>query len=561
MPRLWFLWALSWLFFPHNIIADKTAVIAVKPPLITNNNIKINTKTTSKTIIKSGNPSAMVPRTPKASKDSSKSIVRKKMRYSLAIEDSLLRNGFPSEAQIGIVLQEVSKDSPTLAWKGNMNLIPASTQKLFTTWTAFETFGPEKTFATDLYITGEIQNGILKGDVIIKGNGDPSFASALLGKTWMADSVFSLWTEKLKQAGIKSVEGCVWADASYFDGEEPDAAGLWEDIGNYYGGLISGLCFRDNVYALELSSPIKVGAPINLISSKPNYTGIGRFDNQLFAGEANTGDSAYIYGYGLKTVRYLKGTYPAGRERFILKGTLPSPAWTCAMEWKLYLQTHGILIQQKPNSKPQLGKPSYSSCSDTVIEKLPELSTSFKNWKWIDSHKSPELTIILRHIHDKSDNNYAQQLCAVLGKEIKHKGNAVGCLEALQSSLAKKNLDLNEIHFRDGNGLSRYNWISPRQMTQFLVLASRHPKFLEYRSTLIGEENNPKKLERYGKNWSGSLWIKTGTLQGVYGLTGYLIPKSGHLQAFSILINHFNNSKMDMDSRVGELLNRWRENY
>ena len=104
------------------------------------------------------------------------------------------------------------------------------------------------------------------------------------------------WADAVKKAGIKRVEGCVVGDGSYLAEEGPHPAELWEDAGNYYAGMVSGLCFNDNLYAAEFSGAPSPGRPVTLRGTSPAHTGIERFDNRLLTAGPESRDSAFILG-------------------------------------------------------------------------------------------------------------------------------------------------------------------------------------------------------------------------------------------------------------------------
>ena len=105
--------------------------------------------------------------------------------------------------------------------------------------------------------------------------------------------------------------------------------------------------------------------------------------------------------------------------------------------------------------------------------------------------------------------------------------------------MARKGFDGRGINFRDGTGLSRYNWVTPEQTVHLLLTAYRSKSWPAFRASLVGAPGTEKKLERYGPGWTGRLAVKTGTLQGVASLAGYLKADSGRWLAFAVAANNF----------------------
>jgi D-alanyl-D-alanine carboxypeptidase/D-alanyl-D-alanine-endopeptidase (penicillin-binding protein 4) len=411
-------------------------------------------------------------------------------------------------------------------------MVPASTQKLFTTWAALAGLTPAFRCTTSFYYTGKVRDGVLKGDLIIQGRGDPAFASGFFGEKHGRDSIFSSWLSALKNAGIREIRGCVMADGSYMKTVSPNPHALWEDIGNYYGGITSGLCFNDNRYHIFFKGNNRPGQPVEFLRTEPEHTGIARFRNSVLTGPAGSRDLAYIFGSPLAAERELRGTYPAGKKKFSIKGSLPHPPWTCAMEFRDFLKSKGISFKT----------------TDPVCKDYKQNLLKNPKARWIEStltpvaqHVSPSLPDIIRHVNRRSDNMYAEQLLCLLSRESGKKGNYREGLEVLTEYFKKQGLNSTQLHFKDGSGLSRYNRVSALQVCRLLRLASKHKFFPHFRNSLKSVTNPNEDLAGLGKGWQDRLWIKTGTMDGVYALAGYLKTNTGKLVCFFIC---FNNSAM-----------------
>ncbi len=468
-----------------------------------------------------------------------------------AASPSAKENGFsfPKEAQVGYALVDpAAPDGEFLACRECMrNFTPGSTQKIFTTWIALELLGGDRAYSTELLKTGSLADGVLKGDVVIQGGGDPSFAGAQAGPGRTAPAVFGGWADALKQAGIRKIDGCVIGDGSFLEEEGPHPAELWEDAGNYYAGIVSGLCFNDNLFAAEFSGAASPGKAVALRGTAPRHSGIGRFDNRLITGPADSRDSAFFLGGFPSPVRLLRGSYPAGRMPFYLKGSLPNPAWTCAREFADFLAAKGIAVTgQGALCGDSLAMPNHAPSSGAVAIAGTRVA-------------SPPLRELLRIVNQRSDNNWAAQTLALIGKGTGRQANWRGGLEAVYGWLDMHGFDRKLVHLKDGNGLSRYNWIAPSQTARILAYAYRDPKFADFQATLAGAPGSESKLDRFGPGWDGRLYVKTGTLEGVSALAGYLRAKSGKWLAFSIAANNFEARNGDAQKYFAPLLKSWAE--
>jgi serine-type D-Ala-D-Ala carboxypeptidase/endopeptidase (penicillin-binding protein 4) len=462
----------------------------------------------------------------------------------------------PAGAMVGWAVRDAGNDSLLEGRSSDKNFTPASTQKLFTTWIALDLLGADKTFATELLQTGSLVDGQLHGDLIIKGGGDPSLGDSRLNPQQGPENVFATWTAALKKIGLKKITGCVRGDGSYLVEAGPHPASLWEDAGNYYAGIASGLSFNGNLYLANFSGAALAGKAIQFLGTSPIHTGIAHFKNYLVTGPTSGKDSAFILGGFPSAVREMRGTYPAGQMPFSIKGSLPNPAWTCAREFHDYLVSHGIT-----NSTAN------QSCGDSAylpnFSASPKLGTSTDNAMGVSvpgsQRVSAPLRELIRHTNQKSDNNYAAQLLALIGKEKGPSADWQGGLIKVNEYLDQHGFSKSEIHLKDGNGLSRYNWISPGQTALLLAYASRQKAFPDFQASLLGATatGTSASLDRYGRGWDGKLWVKTGTLEGVSTLAGYLKANSGRLITFAISVNNFDGKTSEMQKSFGLLLKDW----
>jgi serine-type D-Ala-D-Ala carboxypeptidase/endopeptidase (penicillin-binding protein 4) len=458
--------------------------------------------------------------------------------------------GFPREALVGWAVHDAATGKSLESYQGDMNFTPGSTQKLFTTWVALQTLGGGKTYATELFRAGEVDGDRLKGDLVIKGGGDPAFAGAQFGPEQGEEAVFAQWWQALQTSGIRRIDGCVIGDGTFLEEDGPHPAGLWEDAGNYYAGTVSGLSYHDNLYSLAFNGASAPGRSVVLQGASPSHTGIARFDNRLLTGPADGHDSAFILGGFPSPVRLLRGTFPAGRMPFAIKGSLPNPPWTCAREFRAYLAAKGILFTS----------PDDARCGDSLaFPNHPEVKTvaAIPGTR----HPSPPLRELLRIVNQKSDNNYAAQTLALLGKGTGRSGDWRGGLAAVYAYLDDHGFDRRLIHLKDGNGLSRYNWIAPSQTVRLLAYAYGQKDFPEFQATLLGAPGSTGKLARYGEGWEGRLYAKTGTLEGVCALAGYVKTASGRWLAFAIAANNFEAKSGDAQKYFAPLLKTWAAKY
>ena len=149
-------------------------------------------------------------------------------------------------AGISIVIGDAQNAKILAQYNSSMALTPASSQKLITTATALEILGDDYQFKTIIETDGKIENGILKGNLIIRGLGDPTLESKYFK---IQLNIAAKIVQKLKELQINTIHGNIRTDKSYFDASIP-RTWIWEDIGNYYGAVPNAINYRDNMYSL-----------------------------------------------------------------------------------------------------------------------------------------------------------------------------------------------------------------------------------------------------------------------------------------------------------------------
>ena len=147
-------------------------------------------------------------------------------------------------AQIGVTIESVDEGETLFALNEHKLFISASNMKLFTTAAALLNFGPTFHFKTAVYARGKIEKGVLEGDLIIKGSGDPSLAARFSGGD--SRSFFRAWADSLQAQGITQINGNIVGDASYFQSSALGYGWQWDDEPFWYSAQISALSFNDN---------------------------------------------------------------------------------------------------------------------------------------------------------------------------------------------------------------------------------------------------------------------------------------------------------------------------
>lgn len=376
------------------------------------------------------------------------------------------------------------------------SLVPSSCLKIVTTAAALQILGPESTFETDLEADGAIEDGVLKGNLVIRGGGDPCLGSDAMGSSW--EKQIEAWADAVCARGVKKIEGKVIGDASRWERALAAPSWEWEDLGNYYGAGACALSFHDNSYALFFKPGKKEGDEAAVIRTEPAVLKLN-FQNEIKTGPIGSGDRACIYGSEFSPVHHLRGTIPLGPSEFAIKGSIPDPANFCA----------GLLAQALEKRGVEVVNASIKGMGKGTI---------------LHTTNSPKLKEIVHRINQKSVNLYAEHLLKRIGEVMLKEGSTASGTRAVVDFWAKEQIDLEGFNMVDGSGLSRQNLITTRQLVSILAKMKTSAHFPVFLDSL------PKKNE--------TVRAKSGSMSLNRGYAGY----AGDI-AFAILVNGCTDSK------------------
>ena len=420
------------------------------------------------------------------------------------------------------------------------SLIPASTMKLFTTSTALEILGSEFKFETQLKYSGYIDsNGVLQGNLYIIGSGDPTFGSWRFGKSYEMETIFNEWLTKIKNNGIKKINGSVISDACIFEERVVPPTWLWGDIGNYYGSGVCGINCHENLYNIYFKPGNIIGDTAQVIRTEPAIPGM-KFVNYVTTYKRGSGDNVYIYGGPYRQQRILRGTVPIGPAEFKVKGSMPDPPLFCALSLKKFLETKGIIITKHANTARELKiKGQYKKVGTKTLAK----------------HFSPKLKDIVKKTNIKSINIFAESLFKTIGLNIKGEGSYEKAKEAMEEFWENKGVDLSGFDMNDGSGLSRSNCVTTYQLVNMLLKAKEFSTFEHFYTSLplAGESGSIRNLFN-GHFAQNNLRAKSGYMSGVRSYAGYVTNKEGHLVAFATIVNNYESTPYQMKRKLEKLM-------
>jgi serine-type D-Ala-D-Ala carboxypeptidase/endopeptidase (penicillin-binding protein 4) len=449
-----------------------------------------------------------------------------KLTINKTANDPALKNGAFGFYAINTKTGEVLASN-----NSNQSLIPASTLKAVTTATALQVFGSKHRFKTILLYTGQIDAaGVLNGNIIIKGGGDPTLGSGYFYAEHQRRDFLKLWVKAVQESGIKKVKGSVIADAGIFSGELVPEGWAWGDIGNYYGAGAVGISVFDNTYEIEFSTGSS-GEPAVIKKISPNIPYM-QLVSEVRA-DNTTSDNSCIFGGPNSCNRTIRGTIPADKKSFTVKGSIPDPPLLTATLFSEELINFGIQVSENP---------------------LAKVGRENKGTK-IHEQYSPSLDSIIYWINLKSNNSYAEHLINHLGLEKLKSGDTNSGTKALIDFWKSKGIDTSGMFITDGSGLSRSNGITAKQMAEILKVMAGSNEFTSFYNSLpIAGRTGSIAGSCKGTLAENNLRAKSGYLNRVRSYTGYVTNKSGHLIAFSMILNNYTCSASEAKTKLEKIM-------
>jgi serine-type D-Ala-D-Ala carboxypeptidase/endopeptidase (penicillin-binding protein 4) len=412
------------------------------------------------------------------------------------------------------------------------NFVPASNTKLFLAAAALEVLGPEFTYLTTLHGNGAISRGILEGDLVIRGSGDPTFGSRWHDGGGLA--VYRAWADSLRAAGISRISGDIVGDGRIFDDLPLGRGWNWDDEPNAYAAQIAGLSFNDNTvdFSLTARSP---GNPAS-VSWAHSSTGYVRVNNRT-ASISRDSSSVVRHRRSRTGNEFLFETrIPAGQQ---LTPTLSidDPAAYAAFILKEELVRQGIQVDGTARSIDR--RTPYAVISDTRLA----------------SRVSPPLSEIVHTINKRSNNHYAEQVLKTIGAvaPVRHvrteRGSSAMGLGRARFVWGTAGVDTTGLRLVDGSGLSRHNIVSPRSTADLLLyIFNEAPAELRnpfYASLPIGGVDGTLQGRFRHGSAHRNVRAKTGTLSGASALSGYVRSRRGDDLVFALMTNNYTAGAAD----------------
>jgi serine-type D-Ala-D-Ala carboxypeptidase/endopeptidase (penicillin-binding protein 4) len=425
-----------------------------------------------------------------------------------------------ADAQLGVEIFSLDRSEVLYEKNPSKLYMPASNNKILTAAVALTRLGPYYCFKTHILTDDPILDGVLKGNLIIAGFGDPSSSSRVPPK----DPFRALrdWAARMKQVGIHSISGNLLGDGSAFEETAYGRGWAWDDLPEGYAAPVSALQFNENLIWLEITPGLKEGtlASIKMDPLTTYFT----VANKVVTDAASKPARIEIARSRIDDSAVISGTIPLGTAAVTRAVAVQYPVRYYLSAFKHILNEEGIDV-----SNCEIGETGGSSLQS---------ASSF----WL--HTSPPLSELIAPIMKMSLNLGAETLVRALALELRGKGSFARGKEVVEETLGQMGIAKDGYSYADGSGLSRLNLISADALVRILKFMHQHPYFrCFYDALAIAGIDGTLATRMKRTKAENNVHAKTGTFANASALSGYVQTADGEMLAFSILANNYVASK------------------
>lgn len=426
------------------------------------------------------------------------------------VQEALTKAQLPAES-VAIVVQPVDGGVPIISHNAAKAMNPASVMKLVTTYAALEALTPAYRWKTEVYRNGTLNQGVLDGDLIIKGYGDPAL------------NITEFWRllQQVQQQGIRQVKGNLILDLSVYAPEVSQRPVLDDEPWRAYNANPSALLLNGRNTSFRFSVANTGNKPVVQISQEfelPQIRVINAM--QIRKGACNDWRSDLRYSI----------TPQADGVTVAFSGTLPDQCDERYLELSVLSDTQYVFFSFK-KLWAQLGG---QFNGQLVLAPATDANTLVTTWL------SPPLDSVVRDINKWSNNVMARQLLLTIALEAGFTpADEAGAVLALKQVLRQRGLQFPELVLENGSGLSRIERVSAEHLAELLVTAWQRPVMpvLMASMPILGLDGTTKK--RLAESASkGMAYLKTGSLEGVSSIAGYMQDMAGKRYVLVVIANH-----------------------
>lgn len=480
-------------------------------------------------------PAQIVVATPPASASATSATDRLQADLSAIFQTPQFERSFWS-----VLVRPVDSTDDLFSLNAAKLMMPGSTMKIVTAAVAAEVLGWNHQFETNVVSTAPIDDGVLRGDLVVIGGGDPSISER-------SDTPGTLQAiaRQVRDAGVRRIEGGIIGHDDLFDDNGFGNGWTLDNLPYGYSAAVSALEYNEGSVDLVVRAGDAAGDPV-AIQVRPSGSGL-RIDNQLVTVAESGAGMLTLHRLPGSSRLIVRGQIPARAAPFARTASVDNPTIFFASAFRAALIAEGVQVNGDAiDIDDFLAKPDLTGARTLV------------------SHKSPPLRQLVTSMMNVSQNQYAEALLKAVGASSALRRPTEGASAAragpqrAREVLGSWNIADDSYVIADGSGLSRYNYVTSDALVRILrrlhVDRVHAAAFVETLPVAGRDGTLAKRLA--GTPAEGKVKAKTGTLDHVRAIAGYVETAGGETLVFSIIANNFASPTSMIDSAADKALIR-----
>ena len=429
---------------------------------------------------------------------------------------ALLESAETEPALWAVFVRSLDTGDVLFAHHGDRLMMPASTMKIITLAVAAERLGWDYSYETRLLSAAAVVDGVLRGDLIVRGSGDPTINTRAGNGT----PAFDAWATTLLEAGITAIDGRVIGDDDLVEDATPGYGWSWGDLPYGYATPAGALHHHDNVALLTVRPGSGAGEDA-VIEVGPPTSGV-RVVNRVET-VAPDGETELTLKRMPDGALEVIGAVPASAAPVYRTASVQNPTAFFVRALKQTLKMWGIDVSGDAADLDEID----AAVVDDALRLLA-------------SHRSPPLSDIARTLMGVSQNLYAETLLRTLDQDRRPRTAEAG-RDVMRAVLESWGVNPSRVIIADGSGLSRYNYVTARTLVDVLQRMHDDPRHASpFLATLpVAAQSGTLATRLTGTAAAGNVHAKTGSMSNVRALAGYVTSGDGNVLAFAVLANNF----------------------
>ena len=428
-----------------------------------------------------------------------------------------------AHATWGVHVRSLDRGDTLFDHNGGKLMMPASNMKILTLAATAEQLGWDYQFKTTLETSAPVENGVLRGDLLVRGGGDPTISTR--GKR--EQQVFDEWAAALKAVGITAIDGRIVGDDQVFEDQGVGPGWSWDYLEAGYAAPVGALQYNDNTADVRITPAASAAEPAVVELAAGSGLTVVNHVRTIAAAPEGTRGSIDLQRRIDRPEIVVSGTIAVGAEAVSRTVAVLNPTLFFAQSLKDALIARGVMVA------------GAAVDSDDIAPEL--VAHAAVDRRVLVSTTSPPLRDVASVLMKVSQNQYAETFLKTLGTVRGGLGTTTAGRRAAAEIFRAWGISDEGYVISDGSGLSRYNYVAPSAITTILARLHHDPRHREaFAATLpIAGKDGTISTRMRRSRAEGNAIAKTGSIANVRALSGYVKTRTGETLAFSILANDF----------------------